>query len=113
MPHMELTSKDNNKEVELHVGKTATIRLQGNATTGFSWCRVGYEKARDASDDNMTVAIHYKSPAPSGMMGAPGQYLIDVTPKVRGTHKVELVYIRPFEGVKPDSKRYVVTIKTV
>ncbi|CBZ27508.1 inhibitor of cysteine peptidase [Leishmania mexicana MHOM/GT/2001/U1103] len=102
-----LSVKDNDKWVDTHVGKTTEIHLKGNPTTGYMWTRVGFVGKDVLSDEILEVVCKY-TPTPSStpMVGVGGIYVVLVKPRKRGHHTLELVYTRPFEGIKPENERY-------
>uniref|UniRef100_A0A0A9Y0Y2 Chagasin n=1 Tax=Lygus hesperus TaxID=30085 RepID=A0A0A9Y0Y2_LYGHE len=112
MPHCDLTFADNGKKVDVPVGKLATIHLTGSPSTGYTWTRAGFEKLQDLSDEKLKINSTYK-PAVPGLIGGGGDFFIDVTPKQPGQHHLELVYARPFEGIKPDNKKFTVTLNAM
>ncbi|TPP44980.1 Chagasin peptidase inhibitor I42 family protein [Leishmania donovani] len=102
-----LTIKDNNKCLNVHVGSTIEIHLKGNPTTGYMWTRAGFGGKEMLSDEHLEVVSKYTPTPVSGpMVGVGGSYTVLVKPLRKGHHTMELVYMRPFEGLKPENERY-------
>ncbi|AIN98806.1 inhibitor of cysteine peptidase [Leishmania panamensis] len=106
--HSPLTVKDHNKTVTVKLGETVKIVLNGNPTTGYTWTRAGFLGMESLSDEHLEVTSKYtQSPTPSGMVGVGGSFMVTVTTKMKGHNTLELLYIRPFEGLKLDSQKFI------
>ncbi|GET89025.1 inhibitor of cysteine peptidase [Leishmania tarentolae] len=104
---LSYTLKDDEKLVEAALGSTTEIHLEGNPTTGYTWTREGFLGKEILSDENLEVTCKYTAAgAPHFMVGTGGTYTVLVKPKKRGRHTLNMVYVRVFDGLKPQDKRF-------
>ena len=88
---------DAGKTITLHVGDKFTVRLEGNATTGYGW--------RTKERKGNSLALVGKQPeyvpdaATPGVVGSGGHDLFRYTAKKRGKETLGFVYVRP---IAPD-----------
>lgn len=97
-------------------GDALRITLAGNPTTGYSWTRKGHlskEASENLHCDALQVNKSYTTSAPPGMCGGGGHFTFDVVPKSLGTHKLELVYARPWEPEDAAVKSFSVDVHCV
>ena len=69
-------------------GQSVRFSLEENATTGYSW-----EMEHNASECDVTMV---RKPADNGLVGAPGQVMVEVKSKVQTPARVEFRYRRPW-----------------
>ena len=88
---IKLTEKDAGRTVEMKVGDTLQVMLEGNPTTGYDWER--------ASGDEAVLeqlgASTFK--ADSDLMGSGGQVTLRFKAVAAGQTTLQLVYHRPWE----------------
>jgi inhibitor of cysteine peptidase len=87
-------------------GRTFTITLESNATTGFTW-------SQDIADDKIVAfeGVVYNEPDTSAM-GAPGSQTFTFKAVAEGTTTITLTYARLWESVPPANTRTItVTVK--
>ena len=85
---VNLTEKDSGSSVELATDGTLTIRLPGNATTGYTWGIV-------SNDANVLQPLGDWDYAPeSNLAGAPGTFIFAFKGKNIGTSALQLGYKR-------------------
>ena len=77
-------------DVTVRVGRTFTINLEGNPTTGYRWEVVEY-------DERMLKLTGEDYTSSSDRIGAGGIQEFTFTASQAGRTKVELVYRRPWE----------------
>ena len=88
------------------VGRTFTITLASNATTGFTWNQAIADKEVATFVDAV-----YNEPDTSAM-GAPGSQTFTFKALAKGTTTITLAYSRPWESVPPAETRTItVTVK--
>ena len=87
------------EQLEIAAGKTFTVTLDSNATTGFSWQLAGN------SDDSVVELVNSEyqtSQATEGLMGAGGQEVWTFKALNKGESTISMQYSRPWEtGVEP------------
>ena len=93
----KLTAADNNGQLNLRVGDSITIQLDGNPSTGYTW------EARDL-DTGIFQQVgdpEFKSSNP-GLIGSGGSLTLTFKTLKAGKAALTLVYQRPWEtNVKP------------
>ena len=70
-------------------GQSVRFSLEENATTGYSW-----EMEHNTSECDVAMV---RKPAENGLVGAPGQVMVEVKSKVQTPARVEFRYRRPWE----------------
>ena len=105
---INLSDSDNGKTVKVAVGGMVILKLDSNATTGFSWT-----KADKVDKDILKLERndYMQNPNPNGMVGVGGKTVILYRALKAGTAKIDLTYMQPWE---PDSKfntNYTVTVE--
>jgi len=70
-------------------GQSVRFSLEENATTGYSW-----EMEHNASECDVTMV---RKAADNGLVGTPGQVMVEVKSKVQTPARVEFRYRRPWE----------------
>ncbi len=89
------TAEDDGASLELNVGDTFDVRLEGNPTTGFTWQVL-------PSEDPVCALIgepQFLESAPR--VGAPGDFVFTFEAITEGTEDLTLVYRRPWEDTEP------------
>ncbi len=101
---VSLTAVEAGKTVELNIGDTLQISLEGNPGTGYSWI---------ASPQDPTLLEAVGEPefkASSDLLGAPGMVTMKYKAIAQGQAALRLEYRRSWEtGVEPE-KVYEVTV---
>ena len=93
----KLTAADNNRQVDLGVGDSILIELNGNPSTGYTWTA----KDLDTSIFQQVGDPEFKSSNP-GLIGSGGSLTLIFKTLKTGTTTLMLVYHRPWEtDVKP------------
>lgn len=86
------------QKVTTKVGKTFTIQLVSNASTGYSWKVMSNSKPKVVK----FVKSVYAAAATTKVIGAPGHETLSFKALAKGTAVITLGYVRPWEkGVKP------------
>jgi inhibitor of cysteine peptidase len=98
-----LTSADNGRTVDLHVGDETTLRLAENPSTGYRW-------AIDAADTNL-IEIKEGEHASTSKPGAAGEAQWLIKAKAPGTTAINLKRWRSWEGDRSAVERYGITIR--
>ena len=86
--------------LQIEKGKSATITLRENITTGFSWAAKYDAKL-------CKVEITHRGPENTGgepLCGAPGKAIVTVTLLTEGAADLTLEYRRPWEKDTPPAK---------
>lgn len=93
----KLTVVDNNGQVDLKVGDSIVVELDGNPSTGYTWTA----KDLDTSMFQQVGDPEFKSGNP-GLIGSGGSLTLTFKTLKAGTTALTLVYHRPWEtDVKP------------
>jgi len=101
---IKATEENNGGQIELHVGQTLTISLEGNPTTGYTWEAVEFDETILEQGET-----EYKTS--SKAVGAGGTETLHFKAVLPGEVPLKLVYHRPWEkDVKP-AKTY--TLKVI
>lgn len=101
---VNLTEKDNGATVAIAQGGTLTIRLPGNATTGYSWGIV----SNDASV--LQPAGEWDYQTTSTAAGAPGTFIFTFDAKAVGTSALQLAYKRWWDDASKPEDTFAVTV---
>jgi len=97
-----LGAADAGRAVEIAMGRTFTVTLVGNPSTGFDWLI--------ASDIGPVLALVSKDVRPgSGLVGAPADVAFRFRAAEAGRGRIELVYRRSWESIPPE-RTFVITI---
>jgi inhibitor of cysteine peptidase len=95
------------KNVEMAKGDTLTVKLESNASTGYSW--------GDAEISNAAVLVqasrNFEEPTATGIVGAPGNDVIVFTATNTGSANIKIAYGRPWESEALYNLTINVTIK--
>jgi len=106
LPGLEFENSD--RPIEVKAGQEFTIKLQSNATTGYQW------KIDGNVDEKVVkfVRSDYKA-LPVKMMGSGGWEFWVFRAEAKGTTKINMMYIRPWEkqGFKEKTKSFTVVVK--
>lgn len=105
---INLGDDDNGKAVKVAVGGMVILKLNSNATTGFSW--TGADKV-DKNILKLERNDYLQNANPTGMVGIGGRTVILYRALKPGKAKIDLTYMQPWE---PDSKfntNYTVTVE--
>ncbi|MDO5581104.1 MAG: protease inhibitor I42 family protein [Planctomycetia bacterium] len=105
-----LTEKNSKQTIEIKSGDQIKIRLNANATTGYSWkmsLAEGNDKVVSLSEENYIVPKAQDPP----LAGAPGVAEYTITAKAPGSATVSGVYYRPWEKPAPGDQRVEFQIK--
>jgi inhibitor of cysteine peptidase len=93
----KLTAVDNNGQVDLRVGDSFVVELDGNPSTGYTWTA----KDLDTSMFQQVGDPEFESSNP-GLIGSGGSLTLTFKTLKAGTTALTLVYHRPWEmDVKP------------
>ena len=102
--------KSDKKTVDVQLGRSFTIALSSNASTGYSW-RIKSVDRTIGSPKESTV------PGDASRPGAPGTQKFVWSTKsplqLVGQHKIQLEYVRPWQETAPPAKTFEVTINIV
>lgn len=86
----------NGSTINIGIGETLKVKLEGNPTTGYEWQLASVEE----SILNWDGVPQYKSD--SKLVGAGGEYTFVFEGKSPGTTHLEFSYLRPWEeGIDP------------
>jgi inhibitor of cysteine peptidase len=105
---IELTDADNGKTIKVAVGKSLTIALEGNPTTGYQWQtgKIDGASVREEGKPEYAAKKH-----PAGMVGVGGTFVFRFKAVKPGKSAIKLVYLRPWEKDTPPAKSFVVKIE--
>ncbi len=102
-----LTSKDSGSSVQLAIGETLAVSLEGNPTTGYTW-EVG------EVDQNVLKQIGDMTyQADSNAIGAGGVMTFHFQAVATGQTRLKLIYHRPFETDVPPIQTFDATLMVV
>jgi len=99
-----LTSSDNGKTIQVHVGDEIDIALASSPGTGYEW-------AVEKSDDQLLTLKQSNFSASNSSPGSGGTETFIFVAKSTGTVTLQLKYWRRFEGNKSITQRFAVTIQ--
>jgi predicted secreted protein len=99
------TEQNDNTQVYVPKGGTLVVRLESNATTGYSW-RITKDDARVLKPVGKPV---YERPD-SRLMGAPGHQRFRFKGAAKGTTELELAYFGPGTNPGAPAKTYHLTV---
>lgn len=101
---VNLTDKDAGESVEIAQGGALTIRLPGNATTGYTWGIV-------SNDVNVLAPLGDWDYAPeSNLEGAPGTFIFTFKANAVGASALQLAYKRWWDDASKPEKTFDVTV---
>lgn len=89
-----LTAADDGRSIDLGVGDSFSVVLEGNLTTGYGW-------QVQSIDSAVLVAGEPQYQSESTLVGAGGTFTITFTALAAGETEVELGYLRPWETADP------------
>ncbi len=95
------------KQIEVAAGKTFTITLDSNITTGFSWQLVGNT---DEAVVELVNSEYQPSQATQGLMGAGGQEVWTFKALKSGESIISLEYSQPWEGGTKAANTFELTV---
>lgn len=99
-----LTRQDHGQTIAAAVGSQLVVQLDESPTTGYAWAPAKACDALPLADDDFTSA------AP-GKVGGGGQRRLQFDVRQPGEHRLDLVLIRPWEGVDAAVDRFTVTVQ--
>lgn len=88
---LALEAKDNGRQIELEIGQTLAISLEGNPSTGYTWEMV------ESEDSILRQVGEIEFEAESDLVGAPGTQTLRFQAVESGQTELKLVYHRPWE----------------
>jgi inhibitor of cysteine peptidase len=98
-----LTEADRGKTIKLAVGQTASLSLEGNATTGFQWSVEKLEGDAIRQDGEAEYLLKKHTP---GLVGVGGVYVFHFSAVKSGKALLKLIYARPWEKNTPPAKTF-------
>jgi inhibitor of cysteine peptidase len=104
--HIKLTAADAGSTVNMRVGETLEISLEGNPTTGYTW---------ELSPDQQDLLVQdgqTQFKADTTLLGSGGLVTLQFKPLGQGTAELKLIYHRTFEPPQASPLR-TFTIKVV
>ena len=100
--NLKVEPVENRKKVETVVGKTVSLTMDANITTGFRWVVV--------DDGGLICEDRYESdPNPGYLCGVGGKHIFEMTARSPGTYILHAVYMRPWEEQGINSLEVVLT----
>jgi len=96
-----LTDADQGKTVKLGVGKTVSVTLEANATTGYQWQVEKIDGEGIVQDGKPTYVPKKHAP---GIVGVGGVTVFNFKAAKAGKPTIKLVYLRPWEKDVPPVK---------
>ena len=107
---LNLSERDNDKQITASTGDIITISLNANATTGYSWKFTGTpSSAYEVIDESYKV-----NPHPEGMVGVGGKTFYKIKLLQKGKLIIKAQYFRPWEEFNPQTDknlRFIIEIK--
>jgi predicted secreted protein len=97
-----LTGANSNKPMTLRRGQPASVELQTNASTGYTW--------KVDADRGISVTLVASVATRPGMVGAPSVATYRVVGTRRGMYRIVFRYMRPWEGKAVRTLTYLVRI---
>jgi predicted secreted protein len=106
-----LTMDDNGKTVDLQVGQSATITLEGNPTTGYEWSVASFDNPGVLKSGFGGIYISHADASDSEppRVGVGGTYSWTYQAVQAGKATVSLAYARSWETDTPAAKTFDVT----
>jgi len=101
---LNLSEKDAGRTVQLPVGGTLEVVLEGNPTTGYLW----EAAAGDTAIIRQVGEAQFKPD--TSAIGSPGKMTLRFTGVAAGQTALKLIYHRPFEKNVPPVKTFEVTV---
>jgi inhibitor of cysteine peptidase len=101
---LTLSEEDSGSTVEMQVGDTMEVVLEGNPTTGFTW----ETEAVDAAILNQLGEPEFESD--SELVGSGGTFTFRFEAVASGQTVLTLVYHRPWETAVPPASTFEVTV---
>jgi inhibitor of cysteine peptidase len=99
-----LTSSDNGKTTQAHVGDEIAIALDANPSTGYGW-------SIEKNDGALLTFKQSTFSASSSAIGSGGTQTLTFVAKSVGTVTLQLKYWRSFVGEKSITQRFTITIQ--
>jgi inhibitor of cysteine peptidase len=99
-----LTSSENEKTIQAHVGDEIAIALNANPSTGYGW-------SVEKSDGTLLTLKQSNFSASSNAIGSGGTQTLTFVAKSVGTATLQLKYWRSFVGEKSITQRFTMTIQ--
>ena len=94
-----LTLDDSGKTVDLVVGETVTLTLQGNPTTGYEWTVKKFDNAGVLR--TLLDGVYTANADEPGLVGMGGTYVWSYKAIEPGEAHVDMIYARPWETDAP------------
>ena len=94
--NVTITKANDGQTVDMVIGGTLQVRLEGNPTTGYTWNIV------DIDGDAIEVQGEVEFESSSEMMGAGGDIIYHFAAKEAGQVTLKLSYDRPWETKAPE-----------
>ena len=104
---LTLDKNSNGKTVEMASGQRLTIKLKGNATTGYSWILNKYNK-KLVKFINVNYVVDNNK-----LLGSGGTWVTNFQVLKPGRSEIRFIYKRPWEKDKPPSEKFFVEIKAI
>ena len=105
---VELTAADAGKTVQIVVGTTVVISLEGNITTGYSWHAA---EVTGHAVKQLGKASYATRPHRPGLVGVGGMFTFKFAAVKPGKVTVKLIYVRPWERDQPPERQFAVAIE--
>jgi inhibitor of cysteine peptidase len=107
-PAKVLTKADSGSTLEVTVGTTIEVQLQGNPTTGYGWrtAKLDGDAVKQMGKPKYQVRPHRP-----GMVGVGGTYTFRFEAVKAGTTALELHYLRPWEKDKPPAESFAFKVR--
>ena len=106
-PELKLTVADNAKTLDVVVGKTIVVSLEGNITTGYGWQTA---ELTGKAVESLGKPAYATRPHRPGLVGVGGVFTFKFKAVKPGTANLKLVYVRPWEKDTPPEKTFVATV---
>jgi len=103
-----LDEKADGTTVEIAVGKTVVVQLEGNPTTGYSW---SVKKLDGDSLEQQGEVRYVPKKVPRGMVGSGGTFIAVFKAVKPGKAAIAMVYARPWEKDKPPARTFGATVQ--
>jgi inhibitor of cysteine peptidase len=101
---VNLSEKDAGRTVQLPVGGTLNVVLDGNPTTGYTWEVAGGDTAVIKQEGEAQFKPN------TSALGSPGKMTLSFTGVAAGQTVLKLIYYRPFEKDVPPLNTFEVTV---